>query len=199
MRPIIVATGNAGKLREIGELLADLPVSLTSLVDHWKPVPSIPETGDTFFENALQKAMWVAQRRDNVWVLADDSGLEVDALAGKPGVRSARFAGDNADVAANNRLLLDLLSHVPQEERTARFKCAMVLVVSAERYFLTEGVCEGSIITEPRGDKGFGYDPLFIPSGFSRTFGEMESVEKHPLSHRGLAMGKMKERIREII
>jgi XTP/dITP diphosphohydrolase len=198
MREIIVATGNRGKLREITELLSGLPVKLSSLADHWFPVPSIPETGDTFLANALQKASWVFERK-GMWVLADDSGLEVDALGGRPGVRSARFAGENCDPAANNTKLLELLADVPPERRTARFKCVTVLVCTAESYFHSEGVCEGSITLAPRGTGGFGYDPLFVPAGFSGTFGEMKQEDKHAISHRGRALQKIRDQCNELL
>jgi XTP/dITP diphosphohydrolase len=198
MQEIIIATGNRGKLREIEELMRGLPLALTSLADHWDPVPAIPETGETFLENALQKARWVFERK-GVWTLADDSGLEVDALDGRPGVRSARFAGENSDTAANNRKLLELLADVPAERRTARFKCVAVLVGSALSYFSAEGVCEGAITFAPRGAGGFGYDPLFVPRGFSQTFAEIEQAAKHAISHRGMAFEKIKKHCHELL
>jgi XTP/dITP diphosphohydrolase len=198
MREIIVATSNKGKLREISEMLDGLPVKLSSLADCWKPMPVITERGATFLENALQKARWVFERK-GMWVLADDSGLEVDALNGLPGVRSARFAGENGDTAANNRKLLEMLARVPAERRTARFKCVAVLVTSAESYFPAEGVCEGTITFYPRGAGGFGYDPLFVPAGFNRTFAELTTAEKHAISHRGKAFEKLRKRCEELL
>jgi XTP/dITP diphosphohydrolase len=198
MRPLIIATANGGKLRELRELLAGMPLAVTSLADHFSPLPEIPETGATFLDNALQKAAWVRQRMADRWVLADDSGLEVDALGGRPGVLSARFAGVHADSEANSRLLLELLAGVGEPRRTARFKCTAVLVVSAAQWYSAEGACEGTIADAPRGSEGFGYDPLFIPAGFDRTFGEMTSAEKHPLSHRGIALRKMRAIIGEL-
>jgi XTP/dITP diphosphohydrolase len=198
MREIILATGNKGKLREFREILTTYEVALSSLADHWDPVPSIPETGMTFEENALLKAQWVYDRK-KMWVMADDSGLEVDALGGRPGVRSARFAGDNADTAANNRLLLELLADVASERRTARFKCALVLVTSADNYFTAIGVCEGTILFAPRGKQGFGYDPLFVPYGYMQTFAELGAAEKHVISHRGRAIGKVRNYLDELV
>jgi XTP/dITP diphosphohydrolase len=131
-------------------------------------------------------------------VLADDSGLEVDALGGRPGVLSARFSGENPTAEKNNRLLLESLEGVEDPRRTARFKCAVVLLTAPSTCFSAEGVCEGSITLAPRGAAGFGYDPLFVPRGYSRTFGEMISAEKHPLSHRGIALRKMREIIHEL-
>jgi XTP/dITP diphosphohydrolase len=197
MQEIIVATANRGKLREIREILRHLPVTLSSLADYGDPVPAIPETGNTFLENALQKAEWVFGHgnmgQKGRWVLADDSGLEVDALGGQPGVRSARFAGYAADTAANNKKLLELLAGVPLGRRTARFKCAAVLMTSARSYFAAEGVCEGAIAFSGSGAGGFGYDPLFVPENFSRTFAEIEPAEKHAISHRGRALKKVEK------
>jgi XTP/dITP diphosphohydrolase len=199
MREIILATGNAGKVREFREILGDGHLSLTSLADHFKPLPAISETGSTFLENALLKARWVFDRK-NRWVMADDSGLEVDALGGEPGVRSARFAGETADVAANNRKLLALLAERKDPAlRTARFKCVIVLLTSAENYFSAEGVCEGAIAFAPRGSGGFGYDPLFVPTGFVQTFAELEAAKKHAISHRGKALMKMREQLNELL
>lgn len=191
MREIILATGNKNKVREFEEIMKPYGVSLSSLTDHWDPVPSISETGETFQANALLKAQWVYDRKKK-WVMADDSGLEVDAIGGRPGVKSARFAGENADTGTNNRLLLEMLADVAPERRTARFKCALVLVTSAESYFTAIGVCEGSIAFQPRGSQGFGYDPLFIPAGHTETFAELGAAEKHIISHRGRAIEKVR-------
>jgi XTP/dITP diphosphohydrolase len=198
MQPIILATGNSNKVREFREIMATYDVALSSLADHFNPVPNIPETGATFEENALQKAQWVYDRK-KTWAIADDSGLEVDALDGRPGVRSARFAGDEVNIEANNRLLLELLAEVPSVRRTARFKCALVLVASAGNYFTAEGVCEGTIALSPRGAGGFGYDPLFIPMGHSKTFAELGAAEKHAISHRGRAIEKMRDHLDELL
>jgi XTP/dITP diphosphohydrolase len=202
MQEIIIATANRGKLGEIGEILKPLEVKLSSLADYWDPVPAIPETGWTFLENAFQKARWVTGHigggAGGAWVLADDSGLEVDALDGRPGVMSARFAGEPTNVAANNKKLLELLARVPAGHRTARFKCAAVLMTdSAEGYFTAEGVCEGAIAFTGSGAGGFGYDPLFIPEGFSKTFAELKPVDKNAISHRGRALEKIRNYCRE--
>jgi XTP/dITP diphosphohydrolase len=202
MQEIIVATANRDKRREIGEMLRQLPVRLSSLADYWDAVPAIPETGGTFLENALQKARWVSgemsRRQSGAWILADDSGLEVDAIDGRPGVRSARFAGEPADVAANNRKLLELLARVPDGRRTARFKCAVALITVPDgQYFSAEGVCEGTIAFSASGEGGFGYDPLFVPDGFTKTFAELKPDEKHAISHRGRALEKVRDYCRE--
>jgi XTP/dITP diphosphohydrolase len=198
MNDLIVATGNSGKMREFREIFADMPLALSSLADHFAPLPSIPETGATFAANALLKAQWVFTRKGQ-WVLADDSGLEVDALGGAPGVYSARFAGEGAGSDANNRKLLDLLAQKPGAPRTARFKCVIVLLIAAENYFVAEGTCEGVITDGARGCGGFGYDPLFIPSGFDRTFAELDSSVKHAISHRGKALEKVRKRLHELV
>jgi XTP/dITP diphosphohydrolase len=191
MRDIIVATGNSGKLREIREILHDLPYILLSLADRWNPIPSIPETGDTFLANARQKAAWVFERTGN-WTIADDSGLEGEALGGAPGVKSARYAGKNGDSQANNEKLLKALSSTPAVRRTAQFRCVVVLMTSFDTFYNAEGVCRGRIINKARGTKGFGYDPLFIPDGFDQTFAELPSRDKHAISHRGQALERLR-------
>jgi len=191
---VIAATSNAGKLREIREILADLPFEVTSLRDHWDPVPSIPETGLTFEENARQKVTWVYERK-GLWTLADDSGLEVDALGSAPGVLSARYAGEGADDEANVRKLLGQLAGVGAGERTARFRCAMVLIVGDSDRIITEGVCQGRILEEPAGTGGFGYDPVFVPEGFSHTFAELEDGVKNAVSHRAKALRKLRREL----
>jgi XTP/dITP diphosphohydrolase len=203
MNGILVATANRGKLREISDMLAALPVRITSLADHWDPVPAIPETGATFRENARGKARWVFEHgtaaAEGLWVLADDSGLEVDALDGLPGVRSARFAVEAVDTAANNRKLLECMAGVPAGRRTARFRCSVALMTSADDYFEAEGVCQGTIAFAESGTGGFGYDPLFVPEGCSVTFAELEPAAKHALSHRGRALAKVREYCHETL
>jgi XTP/dITP diphosphohydrolase len=187
-RSLIVATSNAGKLREIAELLADLPLAVVGMAQRWGGVaPRIPETGDTFEENACRKAQWVFERTGE-WTLADDSGLEVDALDGAPGVRSARYAGAEATDAENNRRLLAQLRDVPAEERTARFRCVMALVDGRGAVLTVAGQCAGRIATAPAGSGGFGYDPLFVPDGYSRTFAELGAATKNTMSHRARAL-----------
>jgi XTP/dITP diphosphohydrolase len=194
---IIIATGNLGKVREIRHICAGLPIHLTSLKDHWAAVPVIPETGDTFLANALIKARWVLARRGG-WVLADDSGLEVDALGGRPGVLSSRYAGENADDRQNVEKLLAALEGVAPDKRTARFRCVMVLLGPAGETVSAEGVCEGRIDVRPRGEGGFGYDPLFVPAGFTRSFAELDEDAKNAISHRGRALKKLKGRLDEL-
>jgi len=194
-REIIIATGNEGKMREFRELLCGAGVSLSSLADHWNPIPEIEESGSTFYENAKIKADWVYERSNGVWALADDSGLEVDALGGAPGVLSARFSGSGATAERNNEKLLAVMKGVPAHLRTARFRCVLVLKINENTYLSAEGACEGVITTKKDGTAGFGYDPLFIPSGFNRTFGQLPSEEKHRISHRGAAIAALRREL----
>jgi XTP/dITP diphosphohydrolase len=187
MEQIILATGNKGKLREFADMLADFPVKLSALSDHFNPVPDIPETGSTFEENSRIKALWVFNKTGG-WVLADDSGIEVDCLAGAPGVFSARYAGQGAGDAANLNKLLAAMEGIQEEKRTARFKCVITLVTGPDIVQVARGVCEGRIAFAPRGEGGFGYDPAFVPNGFHSTFGELDPRIKHAISHRGKAL-----------
>lgn len=194
MRRVVVATTNSGKIKEIRELLGSLPIELVSMGELWFPLPQIEETGSTFLQNAMIKADYVFDK-SGFWSLADDSGLEVDALHGRPGVYSARYAGPNAGASDNNRKLLDELQTADMAQRTARFRCAIVLKTAPNTYIEAQGVCEGKIGFEPAGSEGFGYDPLFIPDGFDRTFAQLSSIEKHQLSHRGKALNALVEKI----
>ena len=184
-RPIVLATLNPGKVRELGRLLGDLRITLLSLREiAGASLP--PETGATYVENALIKAR-AAHRLTGHAALADDSGLEVDALGGAPGLHSARFGGPGFDDAGRVALLLERLRTVPREQRTARFRCVIALVDEAGRERTVEGVAEGAIATAPRGDGGFGYDPVFFYPPLGRTFGELSDHEKERVSHRALA------------
>lgn len=198
---IVIATRNQGKLREIKEAFKDLSgLDILSLCDfdELKDL-KVKEDGATFEENAYKKALAVTMRT-GLPALADDSGLEVDALGGKPGVRSARFGGDNITDAQRNEKLLALLSNVPFKERTARFKCVLVLVVppDLEKYVAT-GVCEGIIAEKPRGKGGFGYDPIFYLPAYNKTLAELSVEEKNLISHRGKALRAMKNIIRDLL
>lgn len=183
---LVVGSANRKKAQEMAALLAPLGVEVKSLAD-FPQCPLVPETGHTFAENASLKARGLAQHLGQ-WVLADDSGLCVDALEGEPGVRSARYSGPQATDAANNRLLLEKLAGVPLEHRTARFVCAMALSDPAGQIRATaESSCRGRIALEPRGNGGFGYDPLFEIIEYRRTFGELSPDVKAVLSHRARA------------
>lgn len=185
MKKIVFATNNAHKLEELRRIFAGRMeiLSLRDIDCH----DDIPEDADAFEGNALAKARWVKERY-GFDCIADDSGLEVDALDGAPGVRSARFAGVAHDDAANNRLLLERLAGLQPERRTARFRTAICLLegTAEPRYF--NGAVEGRIIESARGEAGFGYDPLFVPEGWTSTFAEASGAEKDAVSHRGRAV-----------
>ena len=186
-RRVVLASGNAGKLREFSELLATSGLELVRQSDFGVAPP--PETGTTFLDNALIKARNAA-RVTGLPAIADDSGIEVDALDGAPGVYSARYAGEGASDEANLSKLLGALDGLPAERRTARYRCVIVFVANQRdpRPLVGEGTWEGQIIAARRGDGGFGYDPSFVPRGESRTAAEMPAEEKNRHSHRGQAM-----------
>lgn len=186
MKRLVVATRNAGKLKEIHFILRDLHVGVSSLLDY-PDLPPAVEDGETFEANASKKALHVA-RATGLPALADDSGLEVDALGGAPGVHSARFAGPEATDEDNNSKLLRLLKDVPEEKRSARFRCVIAVATPEGRVDLAQGVCEGRVASKERGDKGFGYDPLFCVAEYGMTFGELPEGIKNAISHRGRAL-----------
>jgi len=184
-RRVVLATLNPGKVRELARLLGDLPIELLSLAE--VPRASLPaETGATYVENAFIKAR-AARRLTGLAALADDSGLEVDALDGAPGLHSARFGGPGLDDAGRVALLLERLGSVPAGSRTARFRCVIALVDEAGGERTVEGVVEGEIAAAPRGTGGFGYDPVFLYPPLARTFGELSDSEKERISHRAVA------------
>lgn len=184
---LLIATGNAGKRSELRQLLFDLPISLLDL-RNFPALEPIAETGGSFVENASLKAVGYAAQT-GLLTLADDSGLEVDALSGAPGVQSARFAGESASDAERIQALLAALESVDESKRSARFISAVVIAGSnTEILNVSSGVCEGRIGLAPRGDGGFGYDPLFIPSGSALTFAELKPEIKNQISHRARAL-----------
>jgi XTP/dITP diphosphohydrolase len=193
---LVIATKNRGKLREIQALLSNFGVNVLSLEDY-PDAPDIVEDGKTFRENALKKARAIHEYTGKP-ALADDSGLEVDALGREPGVYSARFSGEDADDLKNNELLLRKMKDVPDEKRGAQFTCFMALV-GAEEFKVPEkvvkGVVRGYITREKRGPRGFGYDPLFYYSRAKQTFAEMGSEEKNRVSHRARALKAMRDHI----
>ena len=193
MPEILLATRNAGKIREIRRMTAAGDWVWHGL-DAFPGVPAAVEDGATFAENARRKALHYAQAT-GLCTLADDSGLEVDCLGGEPGVHSARYAGTPRDDDANNRKLVAALAGVPLERRTARFRCALALARPGELLVETEGAVAGLIIDEPRGDNGFGYDPHFLIPALGRTTAELPPDEKNALSHRGQALRDMLPRI----
>jgi XTP/dITP diphosphohydrolase len=189
---LLVATTNPGKFAEVQAFLVGLPVRVVSLRCLTNP-PEVIEDGQTFEENALKKARTLTQF-SGLPTLADDSGLEVDALNGAPGIYSARYAGAEADEERNNQKLLRELENVPENRRTARFVCALALCMpgpSAVNEWTVRESCEGRIVSDPRGSHGFGYDPLFFYPPFGRTFGEIARAEKATVSHRGKALQKL--------
>jgi XTP/dITP diphosphohydrolase len=189
---VILATRNKGKAAEIVALLEDFNVRVRTL-DEFPQIGDIPETGTTFAENALIKARAVAQAT-GLTALADDSGLEVDALNGAPGVYSARFAGPGATDAQNNEKLLRLMQHVPWPDRRARFACVVAAHAPEEAgglELLAEGFWVGRIVLEPAGDKGFGYDPLFLDEELNLTAAQMTPEQKNARSHRAAALRRL--------
>jgi len=184
-RLLVLATGNTGKVRELTDLLAGIPFEIRTLADY--PGFVMPEeTGETYEANALIKARAVAAHT-GLLALGDDSGIEVDALDGAPGVRSARFGGPGLDDHGRVRLLLEQLANVPDGRRGAHFRCVIALVGPDGHETLVEGSCDGSIAREPRGTEGFGYDPVFFYPPFGRTFGETRDADKASVSHRARA------------
>ena len=183
---LLVATRNPGKLREIRDLLSSSGVEVQALADR-PAAPEVDEDGQTFLENARKKARTLSEQT-GLPTLADDSGLVVDALQGRPGIRSARFAGPGASDEDNNRRLLRDLSGVAPDARGAAFVCAMAFVLPDGREATSEGRLEGRILEAPRGTRGFGYDPLFLVAGADQTLAEMALESKNRLSHRSLAL-----------
>ena len=189
---LLIATGNAGKLREIRALLSDLPIRLLSLAD-FPTIEEVAEIGSTFAENAALKALGYA-RQAGVLTLADDSGLEVDALGRAPGVRSARYLSEHASYAERMNALLAAVKDLKDEARSARFVCALAMVSNNQKMvYTTEAKCEGRLAHAPRGSGGFGYDPIFIPDGFTQTFGELPADVKNGISHRGRALAEARK------
>jgi len=182
---LVIATRNPGKLSEYAAIYADLPLHLTSLTD--EGILVFPqETGETFRQNAILKARAYLQE-SGLLTLADDSGLEVDALGGDPGVRTSRYAGEDASDEDRYRLLLRNLEDVPWEERTARFRCVVAIATPDGRIRCTEGACEGIIALEPSGTRGFGYDPVFYLPEHGCTMAELSADVKNRISHRAIA------------
>jgi XTP/dITP diphosphohydrolase len=190
---LILATQNAHKSREYRELLGDA-FDLKDLSDN--PEVVMPEeTGHTFEENAILKAIWVSKSTDEI-VMADDSGLEVDALNGAPGIYSARYAGEKASDLANVEKLLRELGN--ESTRSARFRCVIALARAGKVLGTVEGTAQGTVTDRPRGNGGFGYDPVFQPRGCAETFGEMMPQLKNKMSHRGKAVAALREKLREL-
>ena len=182
---LLIATHNPGKVREYQELLAGLPLELTCPAQEGLDI-EVAETGESFAENARLKAAAYA-RASGLVTLADDSGLEVDALGGEPGIHSARYAGTGASDEDRYQLLLAKLQEVPWEERTARFRCVIAVATPDGQFHTAEGTCEGIIAFEPKGEHGFGYDPVFYFEEYGKTMAELPPETKNKISHRARA------------
>lgn len=193
MKEIFIATKNKGKVKEFQDFFAPYNVSVTSLLDH-PDLADVEETGKTFEENAILKAEQIAVRV-NQTVLADDSGLVIDALDGRPGVYSARYAGEERNDQANMERVLMELKGVGDENRTARFICVLAIATPNGDTTCFTGNCEGKISTVQKGDHGFGYDPIFIPEGYELTMAQLSSQEKNKISHRKHAMDQLQKQI----
>jgi XTP/dITP diphosphohydrolase len=186
IRELLIATGNPGKVREFADMLGGRDVKLLGLKDV-APSPDIEETGRTFIENAILKASGQALAH-GLWALADDSGLEVYGLGGRPGIMSARYGGKGLTDPQRVEILLAETKNIPDTERGARFVCAIAVAApSGDIVLVSEGECIGSIARSPLGIGGFGYDPVFIPDGLTQTFAQLDAGEKKRLSHRGRA------------
>lgn len=190
MKQLVLATRNKDKVGELRFLFSGLHLELLTL-DHFSNIHEVIEDQDSLEGNALKKAREVSQAT-GLPALADDSGLEVHYLNDAPGVYSSRYAGPNATYADNCKKLLENLRGVPPRRRAAQFRCVLALVVPARVEKTVEGICVGTIIEAPRGENGFGYDPIFVPTGYKQTLAELESSLKNTLSHRSKAVDKMK-------
>ncbi len=191
---VVLATRNEGKVEEFRRLVAGFPVALKGIEDY--SAPMVEEDGETFEENAHKKACETS-RAIGLPAMADDSGLEVTALGGRPGIRSARFAGHGASDQANNSKLLALMKG--QADRGARFVCVIAIARPDGEWRFFKGMCEGIILEEPLGDQGFGYDPVFYHPRSGKTFAQMSAEEKNRVSHRGKAMSQLKEAFGEVL
>lgn len=196
MSTMVLATRNKHKILEIKTILADLPITILTL-DDVPGVPELREDGATFQENSHQKAREVFIHT-KLPALADDSGLEVFYLNGRPGVVSARYAGEGTTDEKNNRKLLGEMLGVPPRRRRAQFR-AVITLVRGNSIEVAEGICPGMLAESPRGTNGFGYDPIFIPDGFSRTYAELTAEEKNKISHRAKALAKMREILKKMM
>ena len=191
---IAIASRNAHKLREIERICADWPVTWLTVENHEGPWPLVEETGQTYLDNASLKARAVAAALAEP-ALADDSGIEVDALGGKPGPRSARFSGADATDERNLQALLQAMAGVPVGGRTARYRCIAAIAWPDGRALHADGVCDGVLIGKRRGTGGFGYDPIFVPIGWEQTMAELSAEEKDRISHRGRAFRALRDEL----
>ncbi len=197
MKKLIIGTRNPKKREELVKLLEGLPLDIRSIEDY-PGLPEVEEDGKTFRENAVKKAATIARLAGEL-VMGEDSGLEVDALNGVPGVRSARYAGEKATYEENNRKRLKAMEGTPLERRTARFCCTLALANPEGLLFVVEGQCEGFVSQEPKGEHGFGYDPVFYLPDYGKTFAELGPTVKNQISHRAQALKKFRERLKQFI
>ncbi|MGB4438231.1 MAG: XTP/dITP diphosphatase [Sedimentibacter sp.] len=197
-RKIILSSGNKHKIIEIKDILKDMNFEVVSKDDLGYNDFDVVEDGSTLEENAFKKAEELHKLLNDI-VIADDTGLFVDALKGAPGVYSARYAGESVSYKDNNSLLLKNLSEIPAEERTANFKTVVAVILEDGSKIMAEGVCNGKIAFEERGENGFGYDPLFIVDGTDKTFAEMNEEEKNKISHRAKALINLKKKLEDSI
>lgn len=194
MKKIIIATKNKGKVNEFRDFFAPHNIEVISLLDLDEEIPDIEETGESFVENAAIKAEQISNRFQKT-VLADDSGLVIDSLEGRPGIYSARYAGEPTDDQANIDKVLEEMKEIPEEERGARFVCVLAIAQPHEEPMFVTGYCEGRIQTEQSGENGFGYDPIFVPEGYEKTMAELDPAEKNQISHRKIAMNQLEQNI----
>ena len=195
MRRLILSTDNKNKAKELREILKDLPLEILTKKEAGVDNLQVVEDGDTLEYNSLKKARELAELVDNM-VMADDSGLFVDALDGEPGVYSSRYGGEDGNDALNNRTLL---RNLKGRERTAAFRTVIALITENGKEYTVKGECRGRILEEPRGDNGFGYDPLFVPEGYSETFAQLPADIKNSISHRRRAIDALREKLEEIL
>lgn len=198
MKKLIVASNNEHKIMEIKQILSQFPFEVLSLKEASINI-DVEETGSSFMENAEIKASEIFKIAHGNMVLADDSGLSVESLNGDPGIFSARFAGEHGNTKENNDKLLSLLEGKREEQRKAKFICAMVLIINENETVKVQGETEGIITAEFRGEEGFGYDPLFFVKDSKKTFAQMRPEEKNAISHRGRALDKLKSELQKLI
>ncbi|MCH1627606.1 XTP/dITP diphosphatase [Fredinandcohnia quinoae] len=196
MKELMIATKNKGKVNEFKELFSSRGINVKSLLDY-PEIDDIEETGSTFAENAIIKAEAISKLL-KLPVIADDSGLSIDYLDGRPGVYSARYAGEQKNDLANTAMVLVELKDVPSEKRTARFHCALAIAIPEEKTYVVEGTCEGQITEAPRGENGFGYDPVFYVVEEGKTMAELPKDVKNKISHRAKALVKMDKLLNEL-
>ena len=197
MKTVILASQNKHKLEEIKEILKEFPLEIKSMDEAGLGDLEIIEDGKTFEENSMKKAVEVMKKTNSIAV-ADDSGLEVDAIGNRPGVYSARFSGEGATDKKNNEKLIDMLKDIPKEERTARFVSVISVAFPDGKKMHVRGECKGLIGFEEKGSEGFGYDPLFIIEQYNKTFAELGAEVKNKISHRANALEKLQKELREL-